>query len=155
MKKQILAALLPLIFTCGCKTTKKANTDNTGYTELINDEAFRKPIVDKELFKATTEVVPLDTVFISKDTLNIYTKKINGCETDNFKLIWTGDLSATAPTKTTVKLFQLVEGSCKERHRFHLLYNISPLKPKMDTAAVKATLIEVGGWRRMNSYSRN
>jgi len=156
MKKQILIALLPVLFACSCKTAKKTSSDASAvHVELITDETFRKPVVDKELFKSTTDVVLLDTVYIAKDTLNIITKKITGCETDNFKLIWNGDLGSAIPAQTSVKLFQLVEGACKEHHKFHLTYNISPLKLKADTSAVKTTLIRVGGWARMTSFVHN
>ena len=154
MKKQIIVALLPLVLAYSCKTSRKTAADNNTPVELITDDAFRKPLADKDLYKATTEVVPLDTVYISKDTLNIFTKKISGCETDNFKLIWNGDLGKATPPVTVVKLFQYVEGACRERHRFHLVYNISSLKPKVDTAEAKTTLIGVGGWHGLNSYTR-
>ena len=156
MKKYIKVFIMPLIFVCACKTMKKTSSDNSaGNTEVIKDESFRKPLKDKDLFKSTTEVVPLDTVFISKDTLNIYTKRILGCDAANFQLIWNGDLGKAVPPQATVRLFQMVEGSCKEKHKFHLAYNISSLKLKGDTSATQATLIKVGGWGKMNTYVHN
>jgi hypothetical protein len=155
MTKQIISILLPLVFICACKTSKKTAADTATTAVLINDDSFRKPIVDKELYKSTIESVPLDTVYIAKDTLNIVTKKITGCEAENFKLIWNGDLGSVIPAQTTVKLFQYVAADCKERHKFHLTYNISPLKLKTDTSEVKTTIISVGGWRRMNNYVHN
>ena len=158
MKKQIIVSLLPLVFACGCKTAKKATDDkNTGNVELITSESFRKPVKDKELFKTTKDAVLLDTVYITQDTLNIFTKKIQGCDADNFTLIWSGDLGKALPPQTGVKLFQLVDPACRERHKFHLVYNISPLKlsPKADTSGEKITLIRIGGWNRMDTFNRN
>src|ERR1035437_134086 len=125
MKKQILVLLLPVVLAYSCKTVKKTTADTSRSVELITDETFRKPITDKELYKATTEVVLLDTVYIAKDTLNIITKKVTGCDAENFKLMWNGDLGKSIPAQTSVKLFQFVDGACRERHKFHLTYNIS------------------------------
>ena len=155
MTKKLLIALFPIALLCSCKSTKKAAIDNTASTLLITDESFRKPITDKELYKSTTESVALDTVYISKDTLNIITKKINGCDGENFKLIWTGNFDKAVPPQTGVKLFQLGEGACKERHKFHLTYNMAPLKFKGDTATIKTTDIKVGGWGKMTHYIHN
>jgi hypothetical protein len=155
MKKQLIILLLPLIFAGSCKTTKKTAADSANTAEVIADQSFRKPVKDAELFKTTTDLVPIDTVFISNDTLNVFTKKILGCDADNFKLIWNGDMGKAIPPQTAVKVFQLVDGACKERHKFHLSYNISPLKLKNDTSATKSTLIKVGGWGKMSSYMHN
>jgi hypothetical protein len=156
MKKHLLILMLPVVFACSCKTTKKTAADNgANNIEVINSESFRKPLKDAELYGSTTDLVPLDTVFISKDTLNIFTKKILGCDADNFKLIWNGELGKAMPPQTAVKLFQLVDGACKERHKFHLAYNISPLKLKSDTSTNKSTIIKVGGWGKMNTYVHN
>jgi hypothetical protein len=156
MKKHILVLVLPIVFACSCKTTKKAGAGGgAGNAELIKSETFHKPVKDIYLFKATTDLVPFDTVYITNDTLNILTKKVLGCDADNFKLIWNGDLGKAHPPQTAIRLFQLVDGACKERHKFHLVYNISPLKLKGDTASVKTTLIKIGGWEKMCTYSRN
>ena len=155
MKKQILVLILPVVFACSCKTVKKASADTTVNIEVVTDESFRKPIVDKEIYKSTTEAVPLDTVYISKDTLNIVTKKILGCDAENFKLIWNGDMGKAIPRQAGVKLFQYVEADCKERHKFHLTYNISMLKIKADTATNKTTVITIGGWKRTTDYVHN
>ena len=156
MKKQFLVFILPVVFACACKTVKKTATDNgVNNAELITEETFRKPLADKELFKSTTDMVPIDTAYVSKDTLNIFTKKILGCDADNFKLIWSGNLGKAEPPQAGVKLFQLVDGACRERHKFHLVFNLLPLKLKNDTSAVKITLIKVGGWSKTCSYTHN
>ncbi len=156
MKNYILVLMLPVFFSYSCKTTKKEDAGGNGKNSgFLTSETFHKPVKDKELFMSTTEVVPLDTVYISKDTLNIFTKKIFGCDADNFKLIWNGDLGKASPPQTAVRLFQLVDGACKERHKFHLTFNISPLKLKGDTSATKTTLIKVGGWSKMTTYTIN
>lgn len=156
MKKQILVLVIPFIFANSCNTAKKASLGaSSGNTELITDNSYRKPVVDKDLFKATIGDIPLDTVYIAKDTLNIFTKRITGCNADNFKLIWNGDLGKAIPPKTSVKLLQFGEGTCRERHKFHLFYNISSLKLKTDTSSNKMTIIQIGGWGKTASYSHN
>ena len=155
MKKQILIAILPLVFAASCKTTKKNAADTANTALILIDDSFRKAIVDKEIFKNTIESIPLDTVYLTKDSLNIITKKITGCETENFKLIWNGELGKTSPPTANLKLFQLVDGACREKHKFHLIYNISPLKLKGDTATVKTTQINIGGWGKTSAYTHN
>jgi hypothetical protein len=155
LTKYIIVAAALTVFTWACKTSKKVANDAPSTAEMIMDEAYRKPINDKDLYAATTELVPLDTVFFASDTMHIITKKINGCETDNFKLIWNGDLGKTAPAKTSVKIFQLTDAQCKERHKFHLIYNISAFKLKNDTSSVKVTQIRIGGWKRIETFSHN
>ena len=155
MKKQIIVFLIPVVFIFGCKTTKKTSTDNVTNLELVAPESFRKPLVDKELFKTTTEAVLIDTLYLTKDTLNIFTKKVTGCDADNFKLIWNGDLGKTLPAQANLKLFQLVDAACQERHRFHLTFNVSSLKLKSDTSSTKVTLIKLGGWSKTANYNHN
>ncbi len=156
MKRRFLVFLLPLVVCAGaCKTTKKAAATPANTADLITDQSFRKPIIDKDLYKSTTEIVPLDTVYIASDTLTVVTKRIAGCESENFKLIWNGSMAKSLPPQTSVKLFQLVDGACTERHKFHLTYNISALKFKNDTAADKSTLIRVGGWGKMLNYKHH
>jgi hypothetical protein len=155
MIKKIVPFLLALLLVSACKNAQKTATGSTGSSDIIRDGSFRKPINDKALYNATTEVIPIDTVYIEKDTLNIITKKLRGCDAANFKLMWNGDLGKSVPAQTGVKLFQLVDGSCKERHKFHLAYNISPLRLKTDTSTVKTTLVRVGGWGRMTNYIHN
>jgi hypothetical protein len=152
MKQQILKFLLPLLFICACKTSKKTSTDNIANGAVINDESFRKPVKDKELYRETTEVVPIDTVYISKDTLNIVTKKLTGCQSDNFKLVWNGTFGKDTPIQTGCKLLEYLPGDCREHHKFHLTYNLTPLKIKNDTSAIKSTLIYIGGWHHFVHY---
>ena len=155
MKKKILILILPLALICSCKTAKKSASDTPVPSDVVMDESFRKPVSDKDLYAATTEVVPLDTVYIASDTLNIVTKKIIGCDPKNFKLMWNGDWGQSIPAQTGVKLFQYVDAGCTERHKFHLTYNLSPLRLKSDTSSVKSILIRIGGWGKMTKYIHN
>jgi len=152
MRKQILKIVLPLLFIYACKTSKKTSGDHTANTVVISDALFRKPIKDKDLYRETTEVVPLDTVYVDKDTLNVVTKKLTGCQSDNFKLVWNGTFTKDTPIQTSVKLLQYTPGDCREHHKFHLTYNLTPLKIKHDTNTIKSTLIYFGGWRHYQHY---
>ena len=140
MRIKVSLLLLMFVLLNSCKTQKKATESVSA--ELVMDESFRKPVNDKILFAQTNDMVPLDTAFIVMDTLHIITKRILGCDAENFKLIWNGNKTKSLPPQASVKLFQQVEGACKERHRFHLLYNVSSLHLKQDT-----TIIKVGGWK--------
>ena len=142
MRTGVSLLLLAFVLLYSCKTQKKAAESIP--PELVMDESFRKPVNDKALFAQTTDMVPMDTAFIVSDTLHIITKRILGCDAENFKLIWNGNKTKSLPPQTSVKLFQQVDAACKERHKFHLLYNVSPLHLKQDT-----TIIKVGGWKNV------
>lgn len=144
----------------GSCTTQKPNTVAAPPVEdTITDNSCRKLVKDKELYNSTTELVPLDTVYLSKDTLHLLTKNIQACDADNFKLMWNGMMMKSLPPQTNVKLFQLLDLDCKAKHRFHLTYNIAPLQMKRDSAFVKGdTLVEkslllhIGNWHRTLQY---
>ena len=143
-----------------CQTTKKTAASTTvAIQDTITVNNFRKLIKDKELYIAVTEVVPLDTAYIIKDTIHLLTKKIKACESDKFKLLWNGNMVKSLPPQASVKLFQEVDAACTEQHFFHLTYNIKPLRFKSDTilntsdtAFVKITSVRVGGWRNFLKY---
>ncbi|MDB5282888.1 MAG: hypothetical protein JWO06_1963 [Bacteroidota bacterium] len=152
MRSKLPFILLLIVLIYSCKTQKKVS-EPVG-PELLMDDMFRKPVSDKILFAGTNDLVPLDTVYIVKDTLHLITKKVVACDAENFKLIWNGTWTKTLPAQTNLKLFQAVEGSCKERHRVHLLYNISPLsfKQAADSTGTANLLIKVGGWKNELKY---
>ncbi len=157
--KGIFFAGLVLIIFCSCKTQRKTIADVAPVEDTLTDNSHRKLLRDKEIFSSVTEVVPLDTVFIRKDTLHLLTKKILGCDTENFKLFWNGTVLKSLPPQANVKLFQQVNADCKERHVFHLTYNISPLRLKNDSLSVsneslwsKVTVVKVGGWKNILKY---
>ena len=159
MRNFFAILLILVIAISACKTTKKASDVTIPIDDTITDNSFRKLIRSKELFAAVTEMVPLDTAYISKDTLHLLTKRILGCDEKNFKLMWNGTMLKSLPPQTNVKLFQQVDAACNERHRFHLTYNISPLRFKQDSVAVhpdslwsKVTVIRVGGWKNILKY---
>ncbi|HWB63556.1 MAG TPA: hypothetical protein VG603_08620 [Chitinophagales bacterium] len=145
MRPQLLILLLLFIGASGCKTTRKAQATPPP-PELITDETFTKPLLDKGIFAATNNAVPVDTAYITGDSLHIFTKKIQGCETENFRILWTGEAEKKEPGKTTLKLLQTVDASCPERHRFHLIYNIAPIIRKQHNGGAFTT-IKLGGWR--------
>jgi hypothetical protein len=152
LNKTTYCILALLVLAAACKTSNKATGGQPAYIETIVDDAFRKPILDKALYIATSEIVPLDTAFIAKDTLHIITKKIQGCDAETFKLMWNGAMAKSLPPQTSVKLLQAVDPACKERHKFHLTYNITPLRFKQDSSASKSTLVRIGGWKEMVKY---
>jgi hypothetical protein len=151
--KNLLSIVFGLLLIAACKTQKKMPSENVKTGETWYDASFRKPIKDKGLYLATTEAIPFDTAYITSDTLNIITKKIFGCETGSFKLIWDGALSKATPPQTNVKLLQAVDPNCKDKHKFHLTYNISQLRYKQDTTQNKTTMLRVGGWHEMLKYN--
>ncbi|MCX6199068.1 MAG: hypothetical protein NTY88_07580 [Bacteroidetes bacterium] len=154
MKKIFLSAFPVFLLIGSCTTQKQNGAASTPVEDTITDNSFRKLVRDKELYNSTTELVPLDTVYLSKDTLHLLTKKILACDADNFTLMWNGAMMKSLPPQTNVKLFQLLDTQCKERHPFHLTFNISSLQMRRDTAAVeKSILIHVGNWARTVKYS--
>lgn len=112
----ILAGILP-----ACKTSKKAESSTNSNSKIIADDLFRKPIRDKQLYLSTNDAVPIEGVYTVKDTLHIITKKIIGCSSDDFKLVWNGDFGKTLPPQTGVKLLQVVNGT---------LYAKASVRPK-------------------------
>jgi hypothetical protein len=151
MKFQIALLLCLSILLQTCKSTKKAAESND-YHEIIIDDSFRKPINDKAIFASTADAVALDTVFLTKDTLHIFTRKIQGCETDEFKLIWNGGMAKSIPPIIGLKLLQTADPSCREKHKFRLAYNIAPLKMNKDTTSGLGTVLKIGGWKEAVKY---
>lgn len=120
-------------------------TEAPSVEEEITDWRFRKIIKDKELFAATTESVPIDSAKLTNDTLHIYTRKIQACDADIFKLIWSGTMAKSLPPQAALKLLLINDPSCREWHRFHLTYNIASVRFKTDTATQGATLLKLPG----------
>ena len=156
LKQTFLLSVSFLLVIASCKTTKTTTGAATPVNDTVSDYSFRKITRDKELYAAVKEMVPLDTAYLAKDTLHILTKKILGCDADNFKLFWNGAMQKSLPQQTSVKLFQQVDAECKEQHRFHLTYNVNVLRAKHDTAsfnldscAAKTTLLRIGGYKEM------
>jgi len=159
MKRIVFISVSILVAIVSCKTTNKSTGSAVPVDDTVADYSFKKITRDKELYAAVTELVPLDTAFLSKDTLHILTKKIHGCDADNFKLMWNGASTKSLPPQTSVKLFQQVDAECKEQHRFHLTYNVKPLRFKHDTTsfhldscAAKTTLLRIGGYKHLVRY---
>lgn len=159
MKKFFVAAVVLSITIASCKTSKKATDVTVQVDDTIIDNSFRKPVRSKELYGSVTELIPLDTVYISKDTLYLLTKRVSGCDEANFKLIWNGMMMKSLPPQTSLKLFQQADPACNEKHRFLLSYNIKSLRFKEDTASVnegtmwsKVTVVRVGGWKNILKY---
>jgi hypothetical protein len=141
----IVALIALILLTAGCKTAKKASVPAVTPLVIV-DDAFRKPIMDKELYMATIQAIPLDTIYMSSDTLQVYTKKISGCETENIKLIWNGSKTKTQPAQVSFKLLQTGDAVCREKHKFQLHYNLHNLMGKKNTET-DSLLIFVSGWK--------
>ncbi len=159
MKKTGFILLTVLLAVASCKTTTPATGATVPVDDTISDYSFHKIMRDKELYAATKEMVPLDTAYITQDTLHILTQRILGCDAGNFKLMWNGAMLKSLPPQTNVKLFEQVEPDCKEMHRFHLTYNIKPLQFKRDSAmfsrdscAAKTTMLHIGNYKRVIPY---
>ncbi len=134
-----------LLFLFGCKTASKSTAALPPSTELVQDDAFRKVIKNKELYAATNEVIPVDSVYISKDTLHLFTPKIQACNAANLRLLWNGSMAKSLPPQATLKLLLTNDPTCKENHPFHLTYNLSMVKMKNDSTASGSTLIKMFG----------
>ena len=153
MKKPFLILLTGLLILSSCKTAKKTEAAPTP-VDPIMDEAFRKPINDKELFTMIRETIPLDTAYIAGDTLHMITKKVQACQTDKFNLVWNGMMLKSLPQQASVRLLLVAEPSCREQHSFHLLYNVSPLHLKQDSVGVgRTTIIRIGNWKHTIRYA--
>lgn len=159
MKKIFLFSSVLSLLIYSCKTTKPTSAVAVPVVDTITDLSFKKVIKDKELYLSTTETIAFDTVYVSKDTLHLLTKNIQACDADNFKLIGNGMYMKSLPPQTNVKLFQLNDVECKEKHQFHLSYNIAPLQMKRDSSFTKgdsivekAVLIHLGNWARTLKY---
>lgn len=128
-----------------CKTAKNTTTTVPVYEEMITEQSFRKLIKDKELYNATTEVVQLDSARVDKDTLHVYTKKLQACDGENLKLVWNGSFAKSLPPQATIKLLLINDPACKEQHRFHVTYNIAPLWAKRDSMGTDSLLLKLPG----------
>ncbi len=145
-KKLLLTAIAySLLFLFGCKTANKQANSLPVATELVRDESFRKVTKDKELYAATNEVIPVDSVFITKDTLHVFTPVIQACDADNLRLIWNGSMAKSLPPQATLKLLLTNDPTCKENHPFHLTYNIAMLRGKSEWTDSISTLIKIFG----------
>jgi hypothetical protein len=146
---KFLPGLIVLLFAC------KASNNSAGNNKagVIYSNHFKKPIIDKGLYAATTEVVGIDSAYISGDSLNIITPKITGCDADNFRLMWNGVFSKAKPAQTTVKIFEAVDPACKAKNKFHLSFNIKPLRQKPDSLPNKSVVIRFGNYKPMLQYN--
>jgi hypothetical protein len=145
LTKRLNALGLLLLLLASCKTTKKATDEQPVYQELITDESFRKLIKNKELFNTTTETVLLDSANVVNDTIHVFTKKVQACDAENFKLVWNGSFAKSLPPQVSLKLLLINEPTCKELHRFHITYNISSVWSKKDSIGVDSLLLKLPG----------
>jgi hypothetical protein len=134
-----------LLGIAACKTAKNTAAVTPVYEEILTEESYRKLIKDKELYNVTTELVQLDSARVNKDTLHVYTKKLQACDAENLKLVWNGSFAKSLPPQATVKLLLINDPSCKEEHRFHITYNIAPLWTKKDSAGTDSLLLKLPG----------
>ncbi len=159
MKKLFFVAFILSLLIFSCKTSKPAAATAAPVIDTVYDYSFKKITRDKELYNSTTETVPLDTVYLTKDTLHILTKNILACDADNFQLMWNGMMMKSLPPQTNVKLFQLLDTQCKEKHHFHLTYNLTPLQMRRDSSYTKSdttgksVIVHIGNWQRTLKYS--
>lgn len=151
-KLYIIPALAACCYLLACKSSQKGTGSVTVTDSIISDMSNRKLITDKELFIATTEVLPVDTVYLESSTLHIITKKMQACNSQNFQLVWNGAMMKSMPPQAPTKLLYINDGTCKSLHQFHLTYNVSAVKLKQDSASAKTTIIRVGGWQQGVRY---
>lgn len=160
MKKLFSVAAFIILIIFSCKTTNKSYSIAPPVVmDTLTELSTRKIIKDKELFLSVTEMVPLDSLFTVKDTLHIVTKKIRGCEAENFMLLWNGAMAKSLPPQVAIKILQRVDPACNEQHYFHLTYNIASLKLKNDSLINTAdsitrqtTILRIAGWKNGLRY---
>lgn len=148
------AVALSLLYSCqNAKNIAAANALAAASQPLISDSTAKKLMKDKELYAATNETIPLDTAYISKDTLHVVTTKVNACDADNFKLMWNGMMTKSMPPQTSVKLFLLSDPTCKETHPFHLTFSLKPMHNKQQQPGNSTIMVRVSGFKEMLKYS--
>ncbi len=148
----IVSALGAGCLLFACKSTNKTTGSAPVSDSIISDISNRKLVQDKELYGATTEVLPIDTVYIESSTLHVVTQKLQACNSQNFQLVWNGALMKSMPPQAATKLLYVNDGTCKTMNRFHLTFNVSPLKIKQDSTGNKTTIVRVGGWKQPVKY---
>lgn len=134
--KKLLIYSSALALLGACKTAKSPVAEQVNTVEEITDDSYRKVIKNKELYTTTTETVAIDSATVSRDTLHIYTAKLQACDAENFKLIWDGKEVLSVPAKASLKVLLINDPACREAHRFHLTYNIAGVHPKKNTLSV-------------------
>lgn len=133
--KLLTVFVLGMLIFASCKTAKAPVAEQAPVAEEIVDDTYRRVIKSKDLYASTTETVGIDSAKINRDTLHVFTSKLQACDAENLSLIWDGKESATPPRKASLKLLLINEPGCRETHRFHLLYNIAGLHAKKPIAA--------------------
>lgn len=134
--KKLLIYSSALALLGACKTAKSPVAEQVNTVEEITDDSYRKVITSRELYTTTTETVVIDSAAVTRDTLHIYTAKLQACDAENFKLIWDGKEVLSVPAKANLKLLLINEPACRETHRFHLTYNIKGVHPKKNTLSL-------------------
>jgi len=155
MKRIFLVILAVICYTYSCTSAKKA-TAHTAAQEtpgVLMDKEFRKPIRDKQLYAATPDLVFPDTVYIIADTMHILTKKVQGCNAENFKLLWNGAMLKSMPPQTNLTILQVADAECKQKNAFHLIYNLAPLKYKNDSVAKKQVILHLRAYPHTITYN--
>lgn len=150
VKNKVAALTCVMLVLYGCKTAQNIAANKPGY---LYSAHFKKPVIDKELYAATTEVIAVDTAYAQGDSLHVITPKIPGCNADDFRLMWNGVYDKDKPTQTTVKLFQAFNPACTEKNKFHLIFNIKPLQLKQDSVPNKSVLIRFGNYKGLIHYN--
>lgn len=154
MKFSLLFLMLLLLLIAACKTQKKT-TATAVYppNDTLYSTTYKKVLKDRELYTQTYNNLPVDTAYISKDTLHLLTGKIQACDADNFEVLWDGKMAKSLPPKTAVKLFLQNDPACKEQHRFHLFFNLAPLRWKTDSTSHGSVFINTGHGKGDMLYS--
>lgn len=148
--KSLLPVLL-ILFVFACNTNKKVSDAAPVISnDTITDLSNRRVMKDAELFSSITDGITIDTFFIVKDSFHILTSKVQACESENFKLVWSGKTTKSIPPQTSLKLYLMNDPACKEQHRFHLSFNVAPMKTKGDS--VQKMLLKLGGAKQNLLY---
>lgn len=157
MRISFITLCILLLPAAGCKTSKKAEATIPEVTDWLQSPSVKKLIKDKSLYEAITGTIPLDSAYVSADTLHLFTPKISGCSAEDFMLVWNGAMMKSLPPQVNLKLFHRVIPDCQQSHPFHLMYQLSPLKLKNDSlpsavdsgadSLLRTVVIRMAGWK--------
>ena len=150
-KFSFITFLVVILFSC--KVAQNHSDAAAAKPGMLYSRHFKKPVISKTIYAATTEVIPIDTAYATGDSLHIITPKILACDADNFRLIWNKAYSTDTPARTTLKIFLATDPACNAKNQFHLMFNLKPLKQKTDSVGKGALMIRFGNYKRVVNYN--
>jgi len=118
MRLLIILAIVSFILH-SCNTTKKVEHYNG------TDECMSMTYNSKPVNNLSTDYYNIDTVFITKNCLNIWVSYGGGCGEADFKLYYSDKISMSYPPKTSLRLQLSDNDPCRAIIQQKLLFNLS------------------------------